>query len=462
MTNYRIDFINNGHQLQHSIDHNSAIDPKLSGQKIAGNDYFSHEPVRLEFSCYPDNWLNEYLLSGNYESVRYIWNFMIRFYENNSLVFTGIVDTSSCSYDEETEEIRIIAYDKLKLFEKFSDAKMLFALLYGYSPDYCVRYFAQKINLLTDLPMTLNWANYQPLTINKTHIVIQKIKWKEILKDFQSWLYFHIAEAGFCEIDQITRFMIKIVAYRYKLINGIPAISVVKIYALQYKFYNNICFFDNKPLEQEFDFTSWEAVTSLLNNYNYTLYQDFTDSKGNYFVFETPDFNYNTAPEEKEIYFTGNIIPYQIYPKGFYENNGEQTQYMTVLKTMLLLHNLTLTCDSTGIIHLKNKQETTGQIHLVDEADIIKMTIKRLNRALPEINTLDNLIGDTAILKENMNIYYENLAGQKFEVELTIDDTSKYELKLFDQIYLKNKHYIISNLSKNNNLEAWELNAWEI
>ncbi|MDD2651315.1 MAG: hypothetical protein RBS16_01940 [Candidatus Cloacimonadales bacterium] len=466
---YNIHFLNPQLQIQHSLDTHSALDPKLSEQKIAGTDYFSHEPVRLEFTTFPDQWLTEHLLSGNYESDRYIWQYLIRYYINYTLVFTGIVDTSLCSYDEETEEIKITAHDKLKLFEKYQDQKMLYALSSGYTPIYIPQYLAQRINQKTQLPVNV-YSAYTPLTINKTDIKIHRLNWRdEILSNFKQYTIFSgDIIAGFTEIDNKTTMIIKIKGSKIEQQGNNEYHGTYKIQILTCTFYNNICPYQTIKT-YDFDYGDTN-INQVWNQYNYPVSQDFTDLKGNQYQIpfepnEVPVYPHlrdeNQLPEHKEINFSGNIITMDIYPKGFYENKGEQTEQLQVLKAMLILHNLTLKPDPNGNIQLKNKTENNNTLHNIEQEDIIKLNIKRLNRPSPETNTLDILLGETDALKEHLTQYYQELASQKFEIQTTIDNTNNYHFQLFDQITIKGISYTIAQIEKDIQNDNWIITAWQ-
>ncbi len=140
---YRVDFVNkdNYGQVLYTLTLSDGLDNvKLSAEQIAGTDYFAREPRRVEFECFKDAWLEEHILSGNYEHERYISHYEVRLFEKSMLIFHGVIDTSFTAYDAKTDIISFTCYDKLKLFSKFSDLKMLYALIDGYSCGYSLGY----------------------------------------------------------------------------------------------------------------------------------------------------------------------------------------------------------------------------------------------------------------------------------------------------------------------------------
>jgi hypothetical protein len=78
---------------------------------------------------------------------RSISHYLVRLYEGSTLVFHGIIDTSFVSHDAKTDVVSFTCYDYLRLFAKFDDQTMLYALHSGYSADYCFRYLAQGIEI---------------------------------------------------------------------------------------------------------------------------------------------------------------------------------------------------------------------------------------------------------------------------------------------------------------------------
>jgi len=147
--NYRVDFIDNtNYTVQHSLNFNDGLDKiRINADKIAGVYYFAKEPKRIEFECFKDEWIEDNILSGNYELDRYISSYYVRVYENNNLIFHGIIDTSFIGYNAKTNIVTFTCYDYLKLFSKFSDIEMLYALMQGYNPGYCFGYMVQGIEL---------------------------------------------------------------------------------------------------------------------------------------------------------------------------------------------------------------------------------------------------------------------------------------------------------------------------
>ncbi|MBI9113221.1 hypothetical protein [Maridesulfovibrio ferrireducens] len=468
---YRIDFVDmsNYAAILHSLRLEDGLDNvTLSGEKIAGSDYFAREPRRLEFTCIADDWLTEHIFDGNNEQIRYISNYEVRLYRNGFLDFHGIIDTSFCSNDIRSRTMRFTCYDKLRLLVKFSDLKMLYALANGYSPGYCFGYFAQNIEDRIANMMPVHWTqsfiNY-PLEINVEGVEVLKINWKEIIEKFgdvppQSGSF------GF----KTTSYGIRLVLVLYRSIYDADSGKwSAKVYASGWRFYNTICpFLDDKNII-DLETKPFYSADSL-NEYLNILLQNFigpvplteTTSEGQYVTtFDaTNDINLDNCPDFKSVSFTGNAIPKKLFPKGFYDSENKQTEMLPVLKTALFLHNLTIVSSASGDLWLKRKDLSEGTAIVINEKDIIDFEEKRKDTEIIDTDILNILMGDTQLLQDILKEYYEGHLSYKWELNVTIDDLSKYDIQLFNTIIIKEKQYRVNELKKDSFRDEYEIVAW--
>ncbi len=476
---YRIDFISkdNYAQILHTVGLEQGLDDiKISADQIAGTDYFAREPKRLEFACLSDSWINEHILSGNYEHDRYISLFEVRAYENGALFFSGIIDTSFTSYNAKTETVSFTCYDKLRLFAKFSEIKMLFALSQGYHPGYCMGYLIQKIQNMIDINIPAQWNNsYSSLQLNIGFTEALNFGWKELIEPFshENWVI-KVRRVGF-------RLLGGHVHWQYIQIGeivDIPDSGLIrrkaKVIARTYCFYNNIC-----PMElPNYRKDTETSLHGDINTHNYNLNQ-FESGYGesglvsdSIFLSEAPLFYYcpieysdwdvATAPETKSIQVQGNPIPVNVFPKGFYDGKGEQTENLKVLKAVLVLHNLTVISDKYGILYLVNKNDTSDVIHNIDSNDVIELKKKRINRSMPDLSVLDILIGDVKLLKQVVSDYYSDFFSQIWEVEIAVDNLQKYQLRLFHKIVVRANIYRITQVQRDVKNDEYLLKGWQI
>ena len=126
MNLFQIDFIQGKtdapdyNQIVHSLvdlaTERKVITLAVSSDKLQGGSSFAREPKRLTFECFVDDWITEYLFSGDYEHERYISHYEIRAYRDDVLIFSGIIDTSNMNDNVAEEIVSFLCYDKIKLF----------------------------------------------------------------------------------------------------------------------------------------------------------------------------------------------------------------------------------------------------------------------------------------------------------------------------------------------------------
>jgi len=474
---YRIDFIDNTNfTVQHSLSLADGLDKiKINADKIAGTSYFAKEPRRIEFECFKDTWIEEYILSGDYELDRYVSQFFIRLYENDILVFHGIIDTSFVSYNAKTEVVNFTCYDYLKLISKCSEIKMIYALVQGYHPGYCFGYMMQGVEILLGVTLSHIWGSgWTPLNIQKTALQILSFEWRNIISSFDSWNGELIIEAGFLTYNMhVPEFRLLIYKDHHQWEH-----RQIKVYGRRYRIYNHICFYqitdsdinEKTSSYDEDDIDELEAERLEICSDYYTsmswIGNDTLNIDGRSYSFvinpeDLPTNGSQNVTETKYLEFTGNAIPYNIYPKGFYENGGEGTERLKVLKAVLMLHNLTLVSDQYGTIRMVNKNDSSNNTVAIDSADVVEFKVKRLNRSIPDVSTLDILLGDTAILKSIVSEYYIDFFSQIWELTVTIDNLSKYQLLLFYQIQITGILYRITEIQRDAKADEYKIKAWE-
>ena len=483
---YRIDFINSNNAILHSLTIESGLDNiNISAEKITGSDFFAKEPKRIEFTHPLNDWINQYIMSGNYEYERFISHFRVRFYavqtgHTLSLQFTGVIDTSFLAYNEEDETVSFVAYDYIKLLSVYSDQKMLYALVNGYHPGYCFGYLVQRINQKLPFNIQVQWnGTYTVQAVNAMSVQIASLPWKEHLADIRAYgLNPHENFAGFGVSGGFVTF--QIFMSNMLVSNGQHS---VKIFAKTYIFYNNICVYEDKN----------GTIDTETNKYTYEnmaqLTQEINKLKGNRYqagsVMPSISHNINTytsnvsasawisnsAPDHISINFTGNPVPANLFPRGFYDGKNEQTEMLKVLKAALVLHNLTITCNNYGVLTLCNKNDlsVSGVAININTDNITEFNKKRKNREEINPTILDCLMGDSKALKDYISEYYNNFLTQIWEINITVSchceelaDEAIYSFKLFDIIKINGVFYKITSLRPDLNNESIEIIAWEV
>ncbi len=473
---YRIDFVNkdNYGQVLHSVSLELGLeDIKISADQISGSDYFAKEPKRLEFTCFIDDWINEFILSGDYEHDRYISLFEVRAYEDNRLFFHGIIDTSFTVFDAKNETVSFTCYDKLRLFTKFAEHKMVYALIQGYNPGYCMGYMIQGIQNTIDINIPAQWNNtYSPLNIQIDNLSFLKIKWKEFITPIftAGWLM-HTCFAGFKTDSYTVFFQILLMAENWGELDSNNNLQFRrrKIIAKTFQIFNNICPYENKKLNLDVvaDFSSNPSqlesqVNHIIRHYQSPLHSSLTLEDRTYnSSLDTSYWDINTAPENLELYLSGNAIAVNVYAKDFYLNQ-EPTEKLKVLKAVLMLHNLTIIPDNYEILYLINKNDTSSISHLIEDEDIIEFKKKRINRSNPDISVFDVLMGESIALKELISSYYQSYFAQVWEIETVIDNLSKYKLQVFHKLQIRGISIRITQVQKDLKNDEYIIKGWQI
>ena len=476
--NYRVDFIDNTNfTIQHSISLADGLDKiKTNADKIAGISYFAKEPRRIEFECFIDTWIENNIFSGEHEFDRYVSHFFVRLYENNIRVFHGIIDTSFVSYDAKTEVVRFTCYDYLKLLTKYSEIQMLYSLIQGYHPGYCFGYMMQGVEQLLGVTLSHVWSSgWSPLNIQKTALQILSFDWRNIIASFDNWNGELVIEAGFMTYNlYVPEF--RLLIYKDHQQSGHRQI---RVYGRRYRIYNHICIHQisdsdinektSAYTEDELDGLEAERLDICSDYYTSTSWigNDALNIDGRTYSFvinqeDLPANGSQNVTEIKNLEFTGNAVPYSIYPKGFYEFGGEGTERLKVLKAVLMLHNLTLISNTNGTVRMVNKDDSSNNTVAVDASDVIEFKVKRVNRSIPDVSTLDTLLGDSSVLKSIISEYYFDYFSQIWELTVTIDNLSKYQLALFDKIQINGKLYRITEIQRDAKADEYKLKAWEL
>jgi len=204
------------------------------------------------------------------------------------------------------------------------------------------------------------------------------------------------------------------------------------------------------------DSENWENTNTIVSDGNsYTFNIAESDIIHGYESWES-------ASETLDVLFTGNAIPYNIHPKGFYNSGGESTEQLKVLKAILMLHNLTIISLPGGTIKLVNKADFNNNLIAIEKTDIIDFKRKRLNRDIPETSTLDCLLGDLTLLKSIILDSYSDFLSQIWELTATIDNLEKYTISLFDRTQIEDKQYKVTEIQRDTQNDEYKVKAWEI
>lgn len=477
---FRLDFVSASDTLTvlHSVSDTDGLDiVSISPEEISSEDYFVREPRRIEVEVFSDSWIDQYILSGSYEFSRYISQFETRIYREGILFFSGIIDASFLTYDAASDTVHLVLYDRLRLFSVFSDVSMLFALTQGYHPGYCFAYMCQRIMSAVPINIQSVWSgSYSPLSLSVSDLHIMDMPFKEFLRDPQSSLggsysshfsYGFVERSGRAELWFIRR----------ESQDGGDGLYKPSVFARKWIFYHPTCPFLDEIASKDVESSDWLTWDQNTQFFQSTL-QDYVGSPAtslqvgscsysipsvlpaDYFI--TQYYDPVTAPISLPVTFTGDPIPTNLYPKGFYDQKGEQTECLKVLKAALLIHNLTIVSSISGVLSITGKGDISGNTVQINEYSVTDFSLKRIDRSQPDLSDLNILLGDTSSLQAVLSSYYDSFLSQIWEAEITIDDLSAYTISLFDVIVLRGKSYKVTRLLRDIINDQFVITGWQL
>ena len=348
--------------------------------------------------------------------------------------------------------------------------KKLYSRSDGYLPGYCFAYFAQGIEAKIANRMPVHWsASYsnQPLEINVTDLEVLKINWKEIIGNFTSTVA-QLVTFGFKSINSGVKL---ILALKRKDVDPDTGYFSAKVYACEWKFYNTVCPYLDENTIIDVETISYNVVENLdanvleiLGNYADDVPLSYFSTEGEYTtsVESSPLISLENCPEYKSVYFSGNAVPKKLYPKGFYDHNEEQAEMLPVLKSALLLHNLTIVASANGDLWMKNKDSSSNTTVSIMEKDIIEFDVKRRDWEAPDTSVLEILMGDTKPLQEITTEHFSAYLAFKWELTAVIDRLTYYEIQLFDTLAIRGREYNVSELHRDPIKDECEIVAWRV
>ncbi|MDP2173454.1 MAG: hypothetical protein Q8J62_06740 [Candidatus Cloacimonadaceae bacterium] len=490
---FKVDFIQGKtnapdyNQVKHSLTDTAAsrsiISMSISADKLQSVSNYSREPKRLIFECFPTTWINTNILSGSNEHERYISHYEVKVYRDNTLFFTGIIDTSQLSFDVSTGILKLTCYDKIKLLSVYSDLTHYYSLTAGYQPIWLLGYFLQDIQ--QTIPISIPYSNQFTIpTLNISMgnaLTIAHVDFDDLLafpNPPGGWTYSYHSSGwlapkfGF-RVDTPSNKVTFVFAYKKVIQATYPNPAATRYQGRYrgriYKFYNNIC-----PVIEEYDEkTGWEdSITSLDNAYNELLsfFNDNGISEAQLNSLTSTgtlgQCSYGSSQYVNhwiEAHFHGNVMPTKLQPGKSYETDqAEQTDNLKALQAMLMLYNATIFTTANGYIILKNKDAYSSTIIDIADTDVVSFLSKRGNQEKPDIKAIDILAGDTSQLQGIIQPYLMDFYNSKWSIEAVIDQLSKYNLSLQSKIRIKTKVYAITELERNYANDEYKLKAWLI
>ena len=471
---YKIDFINIDGSIAHILTLESGLcDIKISAQKIASSDYFAMEPRKIEWTHFLDEWIKECVMSGEYEHEHFILKYRVQLYVSGVLNFTGVVDTSFISYDEETQVVSFVAYDYLKLLDVYGDSEKMVNLI-SYDSWQAFKELIEIINNKMFFEVVIDERGYTKTSIRK-YITFAEIPIDDILEGLtitdKHIDYEHANDPrqfymGF-NIKQPMRYIQRI---RYIAVNDSKENILLHRFRTHYIF-NNICVLEcsTKKFDTESPWgTSTKGAFSMIYDVFYNNVRPsyrpggFTYDSNITKILPNELFNELKKIENGNINlnYYGEIIPRHLALKGCLENTEGNVKLLEVLKLFLILHNLTIICDPNGVLKLLNKNDTTVREPItIDKNDVFSFAISRKNRETVNPDVFNCLMGNTDTLYKEISDFYKTFFDNMFEIQITL--SNNYNLELFDTIEIGEYQCQISSIRNDFEKETLEVTAWQ-
>lgn len=491
---YRISFLqgktdaSDYNQVKHSLtdtaSNRAIISLKVSGDKLQSVSNYSREPKRLEFECFPTTWINENIMSGNFEHTRYISHYEVKAYQDETLFFTGIIDTSQLSFDVSSGVLKFVCYDKIKLLAVFSDLTHYYSLTAGYLPIWILGYYLQDIQqtipvnipYLNQLAMpSLSIPSGDPLTL--LHVDFDDIR--RFPDPPGGWTYSHHNSGwpapyyGY-RVDALSNTITFVFAHKVHIQATYPSPATTKYQGRYrgriYRFYNAIC-----PVVFDYDAkTDWADDTETLDNaYNEMLswFQDKGINQNTLMSGLTSTASLDGRSYGSSQYVNtwveaqchGNVFPSRIQPGKSYETfKQENTENLKAMQAMLMLYNATIYSDALGRIILKNKDAYSANLTDIEDDDVLSFVVKRGNQEAPDMSVIEILAGDTTHLKDLIKNYLIGFHDSKWSCEATIDQIGKYALALQSRIRINGVVYAITEIDKDHVNDEYKVKAWRL
>ncbi len=435
---------------------------RFNGDKITSTSYFAKEPKRVQFDCFKDDWIAEYILSGEYELYRYVSRFKVLVYELNTLVFTGFIDMSLTEYDLSSNTVKFCCYDYIKLLSIYSDVIRLYDTATGYLPQEIFELTYQGIETSLGITIPRSYENYQVLNIrgeNKTFFEISKQDYYPT----EDGVIGYRGGAGYNIYNSLIYFKVFVYYWGYDETNE-NYFSGIK--GDWYVIFNNICLYHYwKDIDEYIEGVSEsEAVArtnaeNLRNQYIGAI-QDSVTYAGRKYKLSNANFSLNQQ-EPIKLNLIGSLNPAYITPQGHFDK-GKEAKNLDVLKAVLMLHNLTLVSDANGTIRLANKDAVNNTEIEIAKCDVVEFKVKRSNRSMPNVSTLDILLGDTTVLKTVIQQYYSELLANIWELSISVQNIDKYQINLFDTILVDGLRYRVTEIKKDKYRDENQMICWRL
>ena len=478
-------------QFSHKIT-DELISAKLEPQKVTGVDYYQQESRNTKITFMNDfsnfiqtNIINE-IKEINDSSI--FFYYLVRILEDGNIIFTGWIKRDSIKYDRKQEKISLTASDVISVIKETGQNKyildedltrtpgqwfqtVLYELLNSY-PSFNIPYdqnFTPETGFWIDgLNININntphfpndWANYWDAG-NNSFWGLPSGWGFQGTEDQSNWNPYNVVNLSIC------------------VTSGVPRLTLMRYYKNKYtndgdywireRLAMRSCKFTENGVP--YSFTSYiidnetqdgsEAQQTI--DYNSELaYNDYLDdnfpSENSYSVtgfdeFDSQIYFFQHDDDPLIIKFDGYVVFSEITVKA-----GEHT-FLSLLKMLLLMNNLTLKSSVTGSVEVINKTYNFGET-TIDDDDVLDFSQSAVLRKTPNYESdLTPLLDNIETISEALIEYY-NVYIPKYEYQIEI--VNNYTLTLNQKIIVLEKEMYIVSIEKDKDGFSYKLKGWSI
>lgn len=487
-----VDYPDVVHSLTDSAADRKVISLTLSPDKLASSSSYLREPRRLVFECFPDAWITEYILSGNYEHDRYLSHYEVQVYRDDTLIFTGVIDTSALSWAPGTGILTLTCYEKTKLLQLFSDFATLYIATGGYTLPQILQMFITRIELDLSIDLPLSSADFtQPLLEpDPDPLALDTIDVSAILTlppDADGWAYSWTTGSGGLTTTAMgwytppmgsNRVEFYLLLRRCQLAEKSGNFDRYRFQtqAVILEIYNGLAYTKHTHTHSsgwvllEDTVAAGEAADSALESF-------FTEQNKTWSIIEPDlvdpdesvgdtDYSLNyTEDESVALEVSGNLIPTYFHPGDFYPVGAgtETTNCLSVLHAALLMNNATVVSDPDGNLRLLNKPAPSTTAVTIAAADLLSLELSRLDYEPLDESPFSVLAGDTRdTLTATFIAWLNEYHSARWVADLEILGLDTYPLNLHSILSIAGELYAVTEIQPDFVTDSWKINAWKL
>jgi hypothetical protein len=479
----KVEFIHwiSGNIAYTTTESTSLVDFAFSAKKMASVSYFAMEPMRLKLTFIADEWIESALLAPGQALDRGISIYKIRFYIDDSLKFTGLIDLAGVSRNKANSKLEVTSYDMLKLYYIYSDLKRRYwpyyytisDIFWMYNDDIRLR-LGLNIGLSSDIqtPSTrITATNKVIYTCDFTGIVDRVLDIKNATQGDLDFLTQSIYFRNYNGLKLIY------LAYRPKGKTSGGKVQGCHFFGKVWEVFNNLCLapVESLAVDEYIDAdgsSDWEYKVKEKFSIKYPQYyqgsvipanDNLTIGSKSYshsVAYGQLDYGFLNSPVPIEVYYSGPVSTTYRLNSGFspYEDQAVLVQ-KDVLKQVMMVKRMALWCDNEGTLILTPKTSTGNTIN-VSSDDIVEMEESHIFPEKLHENSLNTLMGDTRALAEVVSEFHSQDISQTMLLDIVL--AGDYEISLFDTLLFDGESSKVVEITPNPIKKEYKIKAWRL